>query len=211
MAQKSLTRILAELKVMDSKLTTSIHAIKIAGVVIGAENTPVSKEYKSKEDMLSKFNASLNSAKDLINERIMLKRALIKANHETTVVIGTNTITIAEAIDLKAVYSKKLDLLRVCKSSYNTAVHDCNNRQTELDINIDKKITTLMGTSNKSNENSATVDNLKATLKKDFNPTIVAIDNITDYIVSIETEYNDFITNIDYALNEKNAITMVEV
>lgn len=98
MTEMTLHRALAEIKLIEKRITKSIHNSNFVAVV---ENTSAPRGFSNQKDFMDQANANYDSISDLIKRRDEIKAALIKANAEHTVKIVGRTMTLAEAIYLR--------------------------------------------------------------------------------------------------------------
>lgn len=98
MAQMTLHRALAEIKLIEKRINKLIHNSVFVSVV---ENGKAPQGFTSAEDFVKQASANHDSVTDLIKRRDTIKAALIKANAEHKVEIVGRTMTLAEAIYLR--------------------------------------------------------------------------------------------------------------
>ena len=89
---------LCELKILDDRISRAVDDCRYVGVT-----KIVSKRVGSQtvDEFCNSVKDGYKSAMDLIKRRQAIKTAVVKSNATTTVVIGGNTYTIAEAIEMK--------------------------------------------------------------------------------------------------------------
>lgn len=103
-------RALAEIKMLDKRINKSIHECELVKIKNRGDKWDV-------EQFNKEAKSSYASIMDLIKRRDYLKFKIIQSNAHTTVNIGSNEYTIAQAIDLKNSIQYKKDLLQVHNSN----------------------------------------------------------------------------------------------
>jgi|SRR6478609_4806595 len=211
MVKYSLTRILAELKLLDKKIMEKT----ATGVYLDlkqkkASNTSVLK--KSEAAAVADIKSDFDSVNKFIKNRTALKAALVKANATTKVTIAGNEYTIAEAIEEKTTISNLNTLLMNLKRQklMIQATQVQIDEKTEASINA--LITTQLGSAKNTEKYSAeTITAISAPLRDENRVTLVDPINIDKEIETLSAKIDSFTTEVDFALSEVNARTVVEV
>lgn len=102
----SIARCLVELKTVEKRIDKSIEGV-VGLVLVKGKNLPTG--YACTGDVESVLKAQKQQVDDLIKRREQIKGAIVKANATTSVTVGKEAMTIAEAIDRKngSVFLKK--------------------------------------------------------------------------------------------------------
>lgn len=201
---------LAELKMLTKKIdqhyndtyvTYKLKKVdKIRGVAVSEIAAAMGSDYQSVRDLIKRYD--------------MIKSAIVASNAETTVVIGSDTYTVAHAIDIKNHIIPRLqNVLRNLQSQYER-VTVCVDEENEKAYSIaEMKAKDAMGV---NGEKQADPDVLKKlidvsvenNLKEVVWPKGIdikkEIENLSDYI-------DTFSTNVDAALSVSNALTNIEI
>ena len=199
---------LCELKVIDSRINKAISATtyvvpnkhnntKIAGMTI--------------PDYSEQAKAAYQSAVDLIARRDAIKRAVVKSNAVTQVIVAGTTYTVAEAIEMK---NHGMDHVRALMmkltNDLNTAKRTADAENSLLERRGDEYIRNMYGATDMKN---LTADAVKQ--RKEFieSITVELIDplHVADKIAALDKMYHDFMIEIDAALSCSNSITEIEV
>ena len=201
----SVTQGLAELKLLDKRLTKELSYMNWAAV---------SSKKKHVDALVLKKTAEseYQSYMDLVKRRDTIKRAIVMSNATTPVVIGPGeewTGTVAEAIEHKSslIYKKRLvekmkqHLLKVT-SEYEQLVDDMASR-------LDRLMTSELGKDVKTNPE--TVAALTASFRETNKVELVDPLDLSDKVKALEKEIDSFETNVDWVLSEANGKTMIEV
>lgn len=199
MTTMSITRALAELKNLNAriqKLTST--SIFMSCVVSG--NIPLVSE--------TDIRSNWSSVNDLISRYEKIKFAILKSNSETKVKIGTKEYTVAEAIAMKDCIQYRKNLLDKLKQDRTTTLNAITYHQNSLQIKVDVLL------QNNFKEKSITEDDIRS-IRDTYlkNNEIKSIDplRLDALLQKLESEYDDFMTNINFCLSESNAITNIVV
>lgn len=205
----SVHQALAELKVLDSRITKAIAGgkymdvkrhcdKKIGGVDVG--------EYCTKT-----IRASYDSAIDLIARRNAIKRAVVKSNAVTTVDIGGTTYTVAEAIEMnnhgidfeQQLYDEIRRQMMIAQSEIN------RNSGPYIQQKAENYINGLYGGKDKVDADSAKAQ-MQAYIDANSYELVDPL-GIQDILAKMEADIASFTANVDAALSVSNAITKIEV
>lgn len=200
---------LAELKVLDSRITKAIAGgkymdvkrhcdKKIGGVDVG--------EYCTKT-----IRASYDSAIGLIARRNAIKRAVVKSNAVTTVDIGGTTYTVAEAIEMnnhgidfeQQLYDEIRRQMMIAQSEIN------RNSGPYIQQKAENYINGLYGGKDKVDADSAKAQ-MQAYIDANSYELVDPL-GVQDILTKLEADIASFTANVDAALSVSNAITKIEV
>ena len=165
-------------------------------------------------EIASEMGSDYQSVRDLIKRYDMIKAAIVASNAETTVVIGTETYTVAHAIDIKNhIIPRLLNVLNRLQSQYETVISVVDDENEKAYKIAEMKAKDAMGV---NGEKQADPDVLKKlidvsvenNLKEVVWPKGIdikkEIENLSDYIDS-------FSANVDAVLSVSNALTHIEI
>lgn len=203
-------RALAELKLIDSRIEKAIASIEPTGVM--QANKPVSGFY-AKEDFEKSAKANYQSVLDLIERKNKIKSAIVSANGVTTVNVGGKTITIADAINFKAVIVFKKNLIASLLKKHN-AIKSKFITENEKVHNVALENAKIMIGKQGDDRVKPTDDDVKAIVepfvkRNEFH--LVNPLNIESLTESLQKEVNEFEVEVDSVLSEINAITVIEI
>ena len=200
---------LAELKVLDSRITKAIAGGKYMDVKrhcdkkIGGVDV---SEYCTKT-----IRASYDSVIDLIARRNAIKRAVVKSNAVTTVDIGGTTYTVAEAIEMnnhgidfeQRLYDEIRRQMMIAQSEIN------RNSGPYIQQKAENYINGLYGGKDKVDADSAKAQ-MQAYIDANSYELVDPL-GIQDILAKMEADIASFTANVDAALSVSNAITKIEV
>lgn len=199
---------LCELKVIDSRINKAISSTtyvvpnkhnntKIAGMTI--------------PDYCEQAKAVYQSAVDLIARRDAIKRAVVKSNAVTQIIVAGTTYTVAEAIEMK---NHGMDhvkaLMMKLTSDLNTAKRTADIENAQLERRGDEYIRNMYGATDMKNLTAEAVEQRKEFIKS---ITVELVDplHISEKIAALDKLYHDFMIEIDAALSTSNAVTEIEI
>lgn len=198
---------LAELKVLDKRITSSISVQfcvankhsneKISGLAL--------------KDWKDIAQSNYQKANDLIRRNEAIKRAITLSNATTKVKVGDEEYTVAEAIWMKnhGMDSYKM-LLQELQNQYGKAKIQCERENGEtLEKRADEYIFGLFGSKEKTDGEE--IENLRKTFIESQQYEIVDPNKIADKIQRLEEKISSFESEVDAALSVSNAITEIEI
>lgn len=198
---------LAELKVLDKRITSSISVQfcvankhsneKISGLAL--------------KDWKDIAQSNYQKANDLIRRNEAIKRAITLSNATTKVKVGDEEYTVAEAIWMKnhGMDSYKM-LLRELQNQYGKAKIQCERENGEtLEKRADEYIFGLFGSKEKAAGEE--IENLRKTFIESQQYEIVDPIKIAEEIQYLEEKISSFESEVDAALSVSNATTEIEI
>lgn len=210
MAEMSLTRILARLKVLKKRIpeliknSTTIQLTKGEGVkkrLIGVSRSINDTEIKLKVDH--------QKLMDLQDEFYRLNSRLLLANSTTFVEVSGDKMTIAEAVNKKnTIIYKKQHLARL-RHEFVTLSNFIDKENDKLKADTDTAILHAYGSDTKVEE--AQYEAIAEPRRRDHFCKLLDPVGIEKAIEKLENEINGFEEEIDYVLSEVNALTKIEV
>lgn len=203
-AQISITRALAELKLLDSRIEKATNEIKFAICVTKKTNYNIDKN-----TFTSQTVSKHQSLMDLITRREKLKAAIMRSNATTMVKIGTKEMTVSEAIEMKHTIKYKDDLLNVLRRQRQQVTQEFEAHKAKVKLGIDANITQICSRDVKPDP--STIQDLTDMMWKSDPVEIYDPIGLDKTIESLTAEIEDFRLNVDFALSESNSLTLIEV
>lgn len=199
---------LCELKVIDSRINKAISGCtfvtankhnntKISGVPIAEACEFVKSSYQS--------------AVDLIARRDAIKRAVVKSNAVTLVVIDGVEYTVAEAIEMKNHgMDHVLTLMKKLSSDLAIAKRAADSENALLDRRGDEYVRNMYNTTDMKNLAPEAAAERKKFMES---ITVELVDplHVSDKIANLDRVYHNFMVEVDAALSTSNAVTIIEV
>lgn len=201
----TLTRVLVELKLYDSKIQKAIDELKPVSYSV---NNVVTDYRQTPNEFIGEYKSQMQKIKDLRNNKTLLKNALMKANATTKVTIADKEYTILEALNKKQDIQTEKYLIGVLKHSLSNSVSKVNNLQEQVEDRIEKTINSKSASS--GNQSKDYVQVVRDSYSDQI-PKLVNADVIEKLIIEKENAVSEFLAEVDFALSEVNAITKINV
>lgn len=202
--QITITRALAKVKSITQRLergaTLSYITTATGGKTAGG---------RASQETSALLKANYQSTFDLLKERAALKGAIVRSNAVTEVVVGTVTMTVAEAIERKASIQHERTLLAVLKQQLAQATAQVERNNTQMQARLDQLIATAVGKDRKVE--AAELAAITDPFTKQNITELVDPVGLQNEIEALERHINEFDLNVDFALSEVNAITKITV
>lgn len=208
----TVTRALAELKLLDQRINKSIAG---SGFLIDytqnkTENgTKVLKSQMNVTEYEKRVKGNYQSIIDLIDRRNKIKSAILKSNAVTLVKIGEKEYTVVEAIDQKNAIDYKKTLLSTMKNNLISVLRDIEVTKTKVESQVETMLTQNLGSNKKANESD--YDIIAKPLIEASELKLVDPLKLQDKIDSLDKEIDKFLTEVDFVLSESNARTEIEI
>lgn len=205
----SIHRGLGELKTLEKRINKEINSTRF----IGFKKNSATKEYNTglvSEEFELQAKSKTDCVKDLINRKKKFKEAIVNSNAITKVIVGTEEMTVASAIERKESIQYEKSLLQQMVIQYNQAITTVQKQNDKVENAIDEKVSVMLGGENAS-KNSDMVKTFGENYRKEngwdvINPLELKtkIDELDYYITTFENE-------VDVILSESNATTFIEI
>jgi len=210
MAKMSITRALATLKSLDAKLLKQTERLDLVAVTEGQGTyLKLTGKTVTATDFATKAQSQLQSITDMLTMRDLLKAGIIQSNAVTLVTIGGKETTVAQAIEQKRSVVLRQGLLAKMKALYNMGMIQFSKRSSEFDAALSSKLDTLLGRDRATKGDE--VEGIAVPLRQRGEPALYDPTGLAAVIEALETEIDDFLTEVDFALSESNARTEIEV
>ena len=200
-------RALAELKLLDIKITKQINTMR-----------PIGSVQKGKLvggiiaiDVFEKnAKSALQSVTDLINRKITIKSAIVESNSVTKITVNDKAMLVADAIAYKDLIQYKKSLLAKLSREYAESVRTIENNNAQVNSNALTLAEQALGKEGIKITDKDAINNIEPYLDNTlFN--LVDPLNLKDMMVILDNEIMGFETDIDATLSESNAITTIDV
>lgn len=203
----TLARALAEIKLLNSKIEKNIGRLQLVATKTGKKDV-INGSNEKVVDFNENAKSNYQSTLDLIKRRNFIKSKLTQANAITTISIGQDSYTIAEAIDRKNSIQIEKTLLDKMKSNLNLQIKNMNTANDKMEADINRMVETKMGADKSKTEDVA---DLKRIFRESDTTTLVDPLDLKVKIEDLEKSIENFELNIDFTLSEANAINYIEI
>lgn len=213
MEKITIHRILSELKTIDDRINKEISSFKPLTVKRG-NNSLVSTGGRlpiPEEEFVNNAKSTYQSIEDLINRKFKLKSALTKANVNTNVTIDGKEYTIIEAIEMKSIMDLKKSLLYRVTLEINQSNKTYESTSAQVDSDFERMLSTQVANITNKSDIQKIRDGYMETFYKQNEVKMVDPLKCSDLANSLQKEIDKFLMEIDSALSEANATTLVEL
>lgn len=204
--QMSITRALAELKLLDKKIEKATQKGFFVTTAVGKK--PV-KGYKSVQEFEEAAKSQYQSVLALVKRRQSIKSAIVQSNATTPVTISGLNTTVAEAIERKTSITYEQELLRKLNLDYHQANDRAENHNALVKNDLDKMLQSHFGKDAKVKDDDITLIS-KPYLEANEAKVIDPIGARTE-IEKLQDSIDSFLTEVDFVLSESNTITKIEI
>lgn len=204
----TITRALAELKLLDSRIKNSINETTfIDGYQKRIDRTLFTKE--TKEEFSKKAKSDYQSITALIKRRSEIKSKILNSNAGTAIRIASKEYTVAEAIDRKTQVEYEKLLLSKMRLNLNDINNQIESNRVELDSKIETMLAQSLGTDKKTNKDD--YDNVSKPFIEANCINKVDPISIDKEIQALNESIETFINEVDFVLSESNAKTKIDI
>lgn len=206
MKKISLHRALSELKM----LTERIEAATKNVVLVRANRKSNEKiDGMPIEEFQKDMQGSYDKVMSLITYRNRLKALVVASNAQTTVKIGTVTMTVAEAIERKQSIQFEKDVVEKLRRQYQRAITQTTEANEALPEKLETYLINILG--NKDKQSPDEVKLHTETFMKRNEYELIDPMNVKKIIETLTAQIEEFESEVDAVLSESNATTFIEV
>jgi len=206
MEKMTIHRALSELKLIDSRILKAIDAIQPTGLM---QKDKLVNGFYPKDEFEKNAHAKLQSVQDLIERKNKIKSAIVQANSTTKIKIAEDEMTIAEAINQRAIIELKKQLIQNLIKKHNNAKAQSERNNKEIDDNAVKLASVALAKDNvKINDGDAVAITGPFIEKNRFN--LIDPLKVEELTEKMQEKIDAFESEVDAVLSEINAITIIE-
>lgn len=203
MAKISVTRALAQLKTLNDRIQRA-SAEQFVTRVAGGKHT--SGEELTK--ITARIEANYQSVVDMLAQRAKLKAAVVLSNANTQVDVGGVTMTVAEAIERKGSIELERNLLRHLATQQARETTHVAMEQRALDAKVETLLGQAVGKDRKVD--AAELQAIRDAVEGNAKPELLDPLKVQEKIEALNKAIDDFTLDVDFALSEVNARTLIE-
>jgi len=206
MAEKiSITRALVMLKTLDKRINQQSKELNPLDVEVDKKLT-FSKQPKN--DFVQDIKASYQKLTDLIKQRNTIKSNIVKSNALTTVRVAGGEMTVAQAIERKSSIVFEKNLLNILKHQLANGIARMDSVNCQARLRLDKLLESTFSKDSTKVKPEEFESVSKPFLERN-EATLVDPLDIRKVIESLEESINSFEEEVDIALSESNAVTLI--
>ena len=203
MAKISVSRALAQLKTLIDRIQRA-SAEQFVTRVAGGKHS--SGEELTK--ITARIEANYQSVTDMLAQRAKLKSAVVLSNATTQVEVGGVTMTVAEAIERKGSIELERNLLRHLATQLSRETTSVNHEQRLLDAKVETLLGQAVGKDRKVD--AAELQAIRDAVEGNAKPELLDPLKVQEKIEALNKAIDDFTLDVDFALSEVNARTLIE-
>lgn len=200
-------RALAELKLIDKKVESAINEIRPSGVM---QKNQLVNGIAKLEDFEKDARAKYQSINDFLTRKAKIKASIVESNVKTFVEIAEKSMSVADAINQKGLNNPKKELIRVLKQRHKVSKSDLEKHNAAVDKSALKLAEVAL-----SKEGVKIEDNDAAKVIDPYldNNKFSLVDPLdADKLVQkLQSEIDEFESEVDAVLSESNAITTIDI
>ena len=199
-SELTITRALAELKILDKRInslrTSTIYlSVKIVGQAYKEHSTETKSNWQALTDLIKRYNK--------------IKNAIISSNAVTQIEIAGTKYTVAEAISTKDTLKYKTTLLDDLRRIRSQIQNQVTQHTTNVQHKLDKLLELNFQKDKKVDEND--IKAISEAYLKNNKIEVIDVLNIDKKITELETEIDNFNHEVDLVLSESNAVTKITI
>ncbi|MEK4029196.1 MULTISPECIES: hypothetical protein [Bacillaceae] len=202
----SITRALAELKLLDKRIQTTMNQTPFISYAVG--NKPVSG-FATNKEFEDKAKSAYQSTLDLIKRRNAIKSAIVLSNAMTQVEIAGNQYTVAEAIERKTSIQYEQQLLRKMKQEFSLVTDQVEDINDEVKQQLDRQLEVLYGREAKLKAEES--NELTKSYREKHEAKIVDPLKLRQEYERLEQKIDEYLTEVDFVLSTSNTLTEIEI
>lgn len=201
----SVTRALAQIKSLNAKIQRATVAPFIA-LAIGGKPQNFTGNTQEVEVLLK---SNLQSVQDLIEQRDKLKVAIVKSNAVTTLEVSGKKYTVAGAIEHKGSIEFMVALANQLQAQSRQAIQQVERANADVEKRLEQLTLAAAGKDRKVDPDELAA--IRDPFIKNNAATILDPSKIQEVTAKLLEEIEEFKLNVDFALSESNAVTLIEV
>ena len=207
MAEKTMSihQALAEIKMYDSKIYKATNQIFVSAARKGNEKFGS----ETKEEFVNGIKGNFDSVVALIENKKIIKSAIVLSNANTKVIIGGTEYTVAEAIERKNMITHEKAFLNSLKMQYRVALDKIETENNSLQPKLESYLKSVVG--EKDRNDIEIVSKYEKQFREVNEYELIDPCKVNDYIKDLEKSIDDFETEVDYKLSEINTTTQITV
>lgn len=204
MEEITITRALAELKLLDSRIQKKIAESEFVFFV-----SKKNKSNVNQDTLVSNSKSSVQSITDLIERRKNLKSSIIISNAVTKVKLGGEEMTVAEVIERKQLVEYYKQFLNKMKQNRELVLNQVERQNQVMETDLQKILEINFGKNTTARTNSDDIENISKTYREHNKAEVLDGVGVDVKIKEIEELINRYETESNFVLSESNATTKI--
>lgn len=210
MTTMNITRALAEIKRLDDRITRALSA-QFVGVTIG-QNTKMkmAEGNKTPAQAQAEIQSAADSLQAMFAQRASIKAKVVASNAVTTVQLGNEVLTVAEAIERKKSIEFKRKYVATLQAQLNRANTVVKTHNDKLETVIETNLATIYG-NDKGKVEAGMYEAIAKPQRETKEAALLDPLKVVDLVAKLQEEVSLIDTELDYLLSTSNAMTVIEV
>lgn len=202
----SLHRALSELKMLTERIDAATK-----NVVLVRANRKSNEKIDGMpiEEFQKDMQSSYDKVISLIAYRNRLKALVVASNAQTTVKIGTVTMTVAEAIERKQSIQMEKEVVEKLRRQYHRAITQVTEANEALPEKLETYLINILGSKEKQSQDEVKLHTETFMKRNEYE--LIDPMNVKKIIETLTGQIEEFESDVDAVLSESNAITFIEV
>ena len=209
MATITVTDALAELTLLEKRITSATAALGNNALITVVEVEKVPPGFRNRQEYETKARAALQRVDDLIARRRTIKRAIVLSNASTIVTVANEEMTVAEAIEMKHFIEYYQVVLATMQTAHKQTLKQYQVSQAKIKERLDKLALEVLG------KNESVGSDKYQSLADDFlaREGVELLDptNLAEELERRQNFIEEFTYTVDRVLSISNARTMIEI
>lgn len=205
MEKMTIHRALSELKLIDARIEKQTEELVATGI---HQKGKLIARYITEAEFEAVSKSKFQSITDLIARKTAIKSAIVQANGVTRVTVAGKEMTVADAINFKAVVKFKKALIEKLKASHRASLAGMNKENAVVEQNVQNILLATFGKENVTvsakDMDAVRVPYIEANEWHIFDPL-----KVPETVEAMEKEVSEFEAEVDATLSESNAVTFI--
>lgn len=206
MEEITVTRALAELKLLDSRIQKKTLESDFVFLLSKRNKSNVNTD-----TLTNNAKGSFQSVVDLIKRRQSLKSAIILSNASTKVKLNGQDMTVAEVIECKQLVELYKSLLTKLQQNRTNVLSQVERNNQQMEADLQKLLEMNFGKSSNSKTNADDIENISKTYREQNKSEMLDCINIDAKIKEVSELIEQYEKEANFVLAESNAITKIKV
>jgi hypothetical protein len=204
MEEITITRALAELKLLDDRIQKKIDTSEFVHFLSKKNKTTLDTQ-----DLTLIVKGNYQSINDLIERRKRLKSAIILSNAKTFVKLNGEELTVAEVIERKQLTNLYRNLLEKMKRNRESVINMTERQNLQMEGELNKILEINFGKANNLKTNADDIETISKTYRENNKAEVFDPLNVDQKIMDLENIIYQYETESNFILSESNAITKI--
>lgn len=205
----SLTRALKEVKDIDQRIENQINSLSLVDFKLNKYGDKALRSGLTEAEFTKNAKSGYDSVTGLLARKQKLREAIAKANNETKVKVGEKEYSITGVLQAKASLELRNKLLTRLNAFRTVMVKEQETNKAQLDVNVNNLLQSTYGKDRKPTGEEHDLIAKPYIHQNELH--VIDPLNVTEKAIALEAEITKFLQDVDIALSEVNALTIIEI